>query len=156
MQKYLILKGVAGLGNRLCTLVNAIDYAQKTGRTIMVDWSDGVYGVMGDNVFYRHFKLNDTPHLQSIDEIPASVLSDSYPPLWGEHPTAGVYDLYFRANGNIIKKIVPARFFKGAISKIHKHWHPKEDPIDVKSDFQSIKAVFNKTNHYCPVKKGGK
>ena len=42
MQKYLVLKGIAGLGNRLCTLANAIGYAQKTGRILLVDEGDNV------------------------------------------------------------------------------------------------------------------
>jgi hypothetical protein len=146
MQKYLVLKGIAGLGNRLCTLANAIDYAQKTGRTLMVDWSDGIYGMMGQNVFYHYFKLNDIPFITSITEIPATALADSYPSLLGEHPTAGLYDIYMSACGNISRKIIPNRILKGAISKIHKYWHPKEDPIPTKSDIQAIKAVFNRND----------
>jgi len=139
MQKYLILKGIAGLGNRLCTLANAIDYAQ-----ILVDWSDGVYGIMGKNVFYQYFKLTDIPFIESINEIPATVMQDSYPHIWGEHPTAGLYDIYMSARGNISRKIIPNRILKGAISKIHKYWHEKEDGFDTKSDFRALKAVFNK------------
>ena len=146
MQKYLVLKGVAGLGNRLCTLVNAIGYAQKTGRILLVDWSDGVYGVMGKNVFYQYFKLNQIPYIESITEIPASDLLDSYPPLWGEHPTANVYDLYVSAGGYISRKIIHNRILKGAFSKIHKYWHPKEECISTKSDFQAIRAIFNKND----------
>ena len=146
MQKYLVLKGIAGLGNRLCTLARAIDYAQKTGRTLLVDWSDGVYGVMGKNVFYQFFKLNHVPYIESISEIPAAELLDSYPPLWGEYPAANVYDLYVSAVGRITRKIIPNRILRGSLSKIHKYWHPKEDGIRRKSDFQAIRAVFNKND----------
>ena len=40
-QKYLILKGCAGLGNRIFSILNAISYSKKTGRKLIIDWSDG-------------------------------------------------------------------------------------------------------------------
>ena len=142
--KYLIVKGVAGLGNRLSTLAHAIGYAQKTGRTLLVDWSDGVYGIAGKNVFYPYFKLNDVPYIKKIDDISNEDLADSYPPLWGENPEANLYDLYFRAGGCFSKKIIPNRLIKGAFSKIHNFWHPKEDCICKKSDLRAFVAVFDK------------
>lgn len=41
--KYIVLKACAGLGNRLVTLSNAIDYSLKNNRTLYVDWSDGLF-----------------------------------------------------------------------------------------------------------------
>jgi len=43
MEKYLVLKGCAGLGNRLITLLKAIQYCKKTGRRLYVDWADGMF-----------------------------------------------------------------------------------------------------------------
>ena len=79
--KFLILKGCAGLGNRLITLCNAIEYSQKSNRTLLVDWSDGQFGVKGDNIFYKYFCLKEIQHIQSIEEI-IDFHNLSYYPLW--------------------------------------------------------------------------
>ncbi len=56
-KKYLIVKGTCGLGNRLMTLANALEYCEKTGRTISVDWSDGMFSPKGENAFTKYFVL---------------------------------------------------------------------------------------------------
>jgi hypothetical protein len=57
-KKYCVIKGVAGLGNRLITLSKAIEYAEATGRTLYVDWRDGMNGPIQKNVFYNYFELH--------------------------------------------------------------------------------------------------
>ncbi len=70
MKKYLIVKGCAGLGNRLITLSKAIQYAQKTQRQLYVDWTDGMFADPGTNAFYRYFQLSsDIEHTQQPDLI---------------------------------------------------------------------------------------
>jgi hypothetical protein len=39
-ERYLVLKGMAGFGDRLLTLGRAIVLARATGRTLVVDWTD--------------------------------------------------------------------------------------------------------------------
>lgn len=73
MEKYLILKGCAGLGNRLITLMKAIKYSQKNNRTIYVDWADGMFGEQGDNVFFKYFNLKNIKHITS-----SSILKEIY------------------------------------------------------------------------------
>ena len=77
MSKYLLVKGTAGLGNRLFALVTAILYARIVGRTLAVDWRDRYYSSNGKNVFFDLFELQNTPFTH---EIPKS--SSIYPKIW--------------------------------------------------------------------------
>ena len=54
--KYLLVKGRAGLGNRLQSLLTGILYARLSGRRLLVDWSDGTYADRGVNAFPRLFQ----------------------------------------------------------------------------------------------------
>ena len=54
-KKICIIKGAAGIGNRLITIAAAIDYCRFSDRMLYVDWSDGMYGKKGDNIFGRYF-----------------------------------------------------------------------------------------------------
>ena len=58
-QKYLILKGCAGLGNRIFSILNAISYCKKTGRKLIIDWSDGQFGKKHNNIFQNFFFIDD-------------------------------------------------------------------------------------------------
>ena len=55
--KYLILKGCAGLGNRFITLMKALQYSKLSDRKICVDWSDGMFAAPGVNAFDEYFDL---------------------------------------------------------------------------------------------------
>lgn len=57
-KKYLVLKGCAGLGNRLITLMGAIRYCERTQRILYVDWADGMFDQEGQNAFTQYFELN--------------------------------------------------------------------------------------------------
>lgn len=67
-QKYIIVKGFGGLGNRLLTLLNAIAIAKKTGRFLVVDWSDDTYSNTGENSFNFLFDLKNI-QFKKIDEM---------------------------------------------------------------------------------------
>ena len=60
-EKYLIIKGTCGLGNRLMTLANALEYCERTGRIISVDWCDGMFAPKGINAFNEYFEIRDFP-----------------------------------------------------------------------------------------------
>jgi hypothetical protein len=66
-KKYLLVKGAAGLGNRLFGLLSAILYARLCGRRLLVDWSDDVYSSDGSNAIHRLFR---SPWFSPSDEIP--------------------------------------------------------------------------------------
>lgn len=71
--KYLVLKGCAGLGNRLITLMKAIKYCKKTKRTLYVDWADGMFSGIGDNAFFKYFELRNIDYVKDL-----SLIKDSY------------------------------------------------------------------------------
>ena len=52
---YLLVKGKAGLGNRILSLLTGVLYARLTGRTIVVDWRDPIYSSGNRNVFHDLF-----------------------------------------------------------------------------------------------------
>ncbi|MBM3247252.1 hypothetical protein FJZ17_01775 [Candidatus Pacearchaeota archaeon] len=54
--KYLIVKGLAGLGNRLEVVIQAILYSKLSGRKLLIDWGDGVYASDDRNAFYEVFE----------------------------------------------------------------------------------------------------
>lgn len=80
MGKYLLVKGTAGLGNRIFALVTAILYARISGRVLAIDWRDSYYSSNGKNVFFELFELRNTSFIR---EIPDS--SSIYPRLWQGH-----------------------------------------------------------------------
>lgn len=50
------VKGIAGMANRIQSLLTAILYARLTGRRVAVDWTDQVYSPDGRNVFHELFQ----------------------------------------------------------------------------------------------------
>src|SRR5579871_3449573 len=65
--KYLVLKGKAGLGNRMLAALSAILFARLTQRKLVIDWRDETYSDDRSNVF---------PHLF---ECPGTDLGDAVP-----------------------------------------------------------------------------
>ena len=57
-KKYLVLKGQCGMSNRILALMGAIVYADLSDRHLIIDWSDGMYGKIGENVFSKFFTYN--------------------------------------------------------------------------------------------------
>jgi hypothetical protein len=53
--KWLLVKGRAGLGNRVFSLLTAVLYARLTRRRLLVDWSDASYSSDGSNVVHQFF-----------------------------------------------------------------------------------------------------
>ena len=77
-KKYLVVKGHCGLGNRLHCLVGAIVYSKLTGRELIVDWSDGMYGKEGENSFEQLIKCEYAK--TDLGEIIDS--KSVYPSIW--------------------------------------------------------------------------
>jgi hypothetical protein len=71
----LLVKGSAGLGNRILSLLSAILYAKLSGRRVAVDWSDSLYARNNENSFPLLFSK---PVSAPMDREPVSVA----PPLW--------------------------------------------------------------------------
>jgi hypothetical protein len=65
--KFLVVKGRAGLGNRMLSALTGILYARLSGRKLIIDWTDPTYSNDGDNVFHNFFRC---PFYDSNDTIP--------------------------------------------------------------------------------------
>lgn len=89
-KKYLICKGKAGLGNRLLSAAGSLLYAQATGRTLYIDWSDKGYSQDRVNSWPRFFQRPAMS--ESFDD--AVLAADSVAPaLWRGHLRDSVDDL---------------------------------------------------------------
>jgi hypothetical protein len=76
-QKYILVKGSSGLGNRILAAATAILYGQITQRKVIIDWSDGSYSENGVNVFHIYFQNSSIATLQDLP------ITDSvYPQIW--------------------------------------------------------------------------
>ncbi|MFN5117878.1 MAG: nodulation protein NodZ [Cyanobacteriota bacterium] len=86
--------GGGGLGDSIRTLVAGIDYAVRSDRWLHVDWSDGLYGPVGENVFPSLFELQDLPYLASLSGQLGR--SDVHPPAWQGHLDLSMKELWGR------------------------------------------------------------
>ena len=142
MSKFLFVKGAAGLGNRLFTLSNAIDYAFKMDRIVYVDWTDGLFGPRSTNMFYRYFKLNNVPAIQSLSDINDIESLSFYPAEWEKHPEAGIYDYYEYYNFANEKSFIISKIYdkiKNKLSEKYRNrpqrlWRLKGDKVSSGSD----------------------
>ena len=77
-----VLKGGEGLGNRLYGFLEAVVYSVISGRTLFVDWRDGIYAAPGQNAFPLLF---DSPLVTpNLDVDPsASVLPEAWAGMLG-------------------------------------------------------------------------
>jgi len=55
--RYLVVKGDQGLGNRILSLLSALLLARLTGRRLVVDWRDPFYSAAGRDAFAELFAL---------------------------------------------------------------------------------------------------
>lgn len=86
MAGVLLVKGSAGLGNRILSLLSAILYAKLSGRRVAVDWSDSLYARNRENSFPLLFSK---PVSAPMDSRPASVA----PPRWRDYVDVPAEDL---------------------------------------------------------------
>jgi len=75
--KFLLVKGDTGLGDRILCVLGGILYAQLSGRNLVIDWRDPFYSSTGDNVFHRFF---ESPFCPPTDHIPTT--NSVYPRIW--------------------------------------------------------------------------
>jgi len=54
--QYVVVKGKAGMGNRMLCALTGLLYAQLSGRRLIIDWSDFTYSNDGSNAFFRYFQ----------------------------------------------------------------------------------------------------
>ncbi|MBU1100123.1 MAG: hypothetical protein KKA84_06940 [Bacteroidetes bacterium] len=107
-QKYLIIKGFAGLGNRILALLTGILYAELTNRKIVVDWRDKSYSDSNENSFYKFFDSEFSPPIEDIDD------SDSiYPERWKNNLECNLSE--FATKTNLKQYMLPKNWSKSTI-----------------------------------------
>jgi hypothetical protein len=78
--KFLLVKGIAGLGNRMLSALTGILYARLTGRKLIIDWSDPTFSQNGSNAFHDLFQCSICDPADDIRE------TDSVSPaIWRGH-----------------------------------------------------------------------
>lgn len=76
MSRYMLVKGKAGLGNRLLALLGSLVYARITSRQLYVDWSDRGYSKDRTNSFPHFFsrpQLADKATIWSAENVAPAV-----------------------------------------------------------------------------------
>lgn len=122
-KKFVVVKGCAGLGNRLVTVLAAADYSKKANRTICIDWSDGQFDKKGTNAFDKCFELvnTDTTNLQSISNwSDLSHTSEEFK----KNRDGGLYDYYTEYQNHFFLKFPYALFFTESLRMFRKKWIP--------------------------------
>lgn len=88
-EKYIIVKGIAGIANRILTILNAMIYAEVTNRKLFIDWGDGVYSNEKINIFDNLFDC-------SVAEKEIKIKKDStvLPIIWKNNIKKDVITLF--------------------------------------------------------------
>ena len=127
-EKYLIVKGCAGIGNRLITLCSAIEYSKLTKRKLIVDWSDGLYGVPGENVFFKYFAIVENNYLPIEDaEKLSSLRGTIFPNGFAEKLNFCLYDLYKQVSFNFKIRIPYTHYSFLRINMLKSFWALKSE-----------------------------
>ena len=141
MKKYVVLKGCAGLGNRLTTLLKAIKYANASGRVLFVDWDDGMFAAEGDNAFFKYFELKNVDFTDDKDYILNLFKSGRtcYPhDLEYEDINQTVYNRFHMVSP-LASKFVPYKYLATSLFK---------DKLTYVAGLQSIQKNSNGVNNY--------
>ena len=104
--KFLIVKGCAGLGNRLFTILESLKYAISNNRKLYIDWSDGQFGKLNHNIFNDFFSIKHKLFIDDLTNYPHSK-NDCYPKLWNNNLDKNIYDLYDVGIPNYILNKLP-------------------------------------------------
>jgi hypothetical protein len=77
--KYVLVKSYYGLGGDLCVLIGAMQYAERTHRSVLVDWNGGVYGSVASGSL--HEALFEAPSFGTSAELHGRTFN-IFPPVW--------------------------------------------------------------------------
>ncbi|MCI5209837.1 MAG: hypothetical protein D3910_13825, partial [Candidatus Electrothrix sp. ATG2] len=128
--------------NRLYTLCSAIEYAKRNRRKLVVDWSDGLYGEKGKNIFWEYFDIIDLPVSKEYPDNNKEITM--YPNNQLLMNPGDIYDIY-----KFVPHLkFPGRFYPytnfGKLSRIWHAWVKKEE-----KNTQSWRRIIN--NSFCEV-----
>lgn len=116
-EPFLLVKGAAGLGNRILALLTAILYGKLSGRRIAVDWSDPVYSDGNRNAFPGYFSLPGSVPPESIPEE-----ADVAPAVWRGELRRPVREVLRRHAGRRWREIRAWRRFRIDLGRLD---HPE-------------------------------
>ncbi|MBL7920230.1 MAG: hypothetical protein JNJ40_07930 [Bacteroidia bacterium] len=125
-EKYLIVKGCAGLGNRLVTVMAAIRYCQISKRTLIVDWADGQFDVKGENAFNKCFNISDAVKYELLESIKNWDNLSHSSELFKINKLQGIYDIYLEQQTPFFYNLPVKLFPKGRLRRLRKKWKPKK------------------------------
>lgn len=119
--KYTIVKGCAGLGNRLVTIYSAILYSKGTQRKLIIDWRDGQFDRKGLNAFDKCFVLKNVDHtgIEVLTEL-NGLAHNSY--LFQAKPDASIYDLYHEVHSSFWESLPNKVFPNQFLLKLRRRW----------------------------------
>ena len=139
--RYLIVKGCAGLGNRLFTIIDALKYCELSNRKLYVDWSDGQFGKKNENIFHQFFFVDHPLYTETLPKN-VSESSDVFPISWSGNLTKSIYDLFNVGIPNFFVKKIPSVFLSSnIISRKSQLWVYKDQNLNY-----GLKAIFDKKN----------
>lgn len=117
------MKGCAGLGNRLVTVMSAIRYANQNQRVLVVDWSDGQFDKKGTDAFEKCFTLKNVSHISPGEVKDWESMSHSSE-LFKNNRNEGLYDLYVEYQSPFFLKFPERLFSVTGLSKLRRCWKP--------------------------------
>jgi hypothetical protein len=144
-ERYLVVKGIAGMANRVLTLLNAIIYAQVTNRKLFVDWGDGVYSNNKINIFSSLF---DCSLIEK--EIKLNKNNTVLPTVWKDNLEKDVVTFF---NNNTLWRKYSAKEIKKKYSIDISNVEFKEDMlvfVDYNFAFEKIQKYINKLPEFWP------
>lgn len=84
--RYLVAKSsTVGIGNRMLFLAGCLFLCRETGRRLVVDWRDGMFGAMEENAFWSYFEESDGIHIREFQFLEDAPATDFSPPEWAGH-----------------------------------------------------------------------
>jgi len=145
-----LIKGAAGLGNRMLAVLSGAAYAQITGRLSAVDWRDGLFAPENSNAFDLLFKSSGNVQADSISDNDSvspsiwrgkvslsanSLVHSLWPHLLGEYSTAKMTSIDI-SRLDYPEKVLVFWCWDDQIRLMRKHFKGPFRPLRRKSTFE--------------------
>lgn len=121
-KKKVLVKGKAGMGNRILSLLDAIIYADFLHRQVVVDWSDFTYSHNGKNAFPNYFTVSDSSNIISFEDVATmqeeiGSISSVHPIIWKDRLNLSVAEIMERHGDNDkISQVNPFSYSKYTVN----------------------------------------
>jgi hypothetical protein len=138
---YLVVKGCAGIGNRLFTLASALKYAEDTNRKIIVDWRDGVFAEPSKNAFDIFFQLRQIEQGNLTDVLQQKEKLSFYPKSLSKTLNESLYQNYRAGASNLLMKIPRFTRLRGRVSRLSEFWSYNPGNNFGKQTYSDKKAI---------------